>query len=365
MQTEAQIPLITSKVREFGIDNAKSIGIVLVVFEHLVLLETKITTFIYSFHMPLFFLISGYLHKNSMSFKEAVKKDAQRLLIPYCYFYIITFVYWFIVVFLRHRNEYHGSLLQEGIIKPFFGLLLGVGYDTSISRSINDPLWFLIALFNIRIIYQCLLQITKNKIEYILLITVLLVGIVMCIKYAGYDLWFSLDSAVLALPFFISGVLLKSSGIIVKLLKPKVVNFVLLLAFCLATFYLVRYNGRSDINAAIWGQNIFAFYIVGFSRTFMIIALSSLLSFIKGKLILFIALNTLILMSVQNVLISISSFLLKALKITQPIQLLLGQAVSVTVVVTLLALPAMYFIDRYFIFNRCKKRPLMLLLYWS
>ncbi len=351
MQTEAQIPLITSKVREFWIDNAKAIGIVLVVFGHLVLVETKITTFIYSFHMPLFFLISGYLHKNSISFKEGVKKDAQRL---YCYFYIITFVYWFIVVFLRHRNEYHGSLLQEGIIKPFFGLLLGVGYDTSISRSTNDPLWFLIALFNIRIIYQYLVQITKNKIQYILLITVLLVGIVMCIKYAGYDLWFSLDSAVLALPFFISGVLLKSSGIIVKLLKQKVVNFVLMLAFCLATFYLVRYNGRSDINAAIWGQNIFAFYIVGFSGTFMIIALSSLLSFIKGKLILFIALNTLI--SVQNVLISISSFLLKALKITLPTQLSLGQAVSVTVVVTLLALPAMYFIDRYFIFLTGAKR---------
>lgn len=63
MQTEAQIPLITSKVREFGIDNAKSIGIVLVVFEHLVLLETKITTFIYSFHMPLFFLYPGIYTK--------------------------------------------------------------------------------------------------------------------------------------------------------------------------------------------------------------------------------------------------------------------------------------------------------------
>ncbi|MFS2187010.1 acyltransferase family protein [Mucilaginibacter sp. Mucisp84] len=350
METALQIPLMTNKIREFWIDNAKVIGIALVVLGHLVLIETKITTFIYSFHMPLFFLISGYLHKNNNTFKETVKKDAQRLLVPYCYFYLITFVYWFVVVFLRHRSEYPGTLLQEGAVKPFLGLLLGVGYDTPISRSTNDPLWFLIALFNIKLIYQYLAKITKNKIEYIICITLLLVSIIMGIKYVEYDLWFSIDSAILALPFFIGGVLLKRSGIIVKVIKQKAVNIIMLVVFSVATFYLVKYNGRADINATIWGQNIILFYITGFSGTFMIIALSSLLSFIKGRLIVFISLNTLILMCVQNMLISICSFLWKVLKMTLPTHLSIGQAISVTSVVLLISLPVMYFIDRYLIF---------------
>ena len=44
--------------RDYRLDNAKAIGIFLVVFAH-VMSTSTITNYIYLFHMPLFFFISG------------------------------------------------------------------------------------------------------------------------------------------------------------------------------------------------------------------------------------------------------------------------------------------------------------------
>ena len=52
--------------RDYRLDNAKAIGIFLVVFAH-VMSTSTITNYIYLFHMPLFFFISG----KTMAIKEA------------------------------------------------------------------------------------------------------------------------------------------------------------------------------------------------------------------------------------------------------------------------------------------------------
>ncbi len=78
--------------RSDGIDYAKGIGILLVVLGHMQLLgcgETfrTLTNIIYSFHMPLFFFVSGLtLEKKYLSrtpCRSDIKKLAKRLLIPY------------------------------------------------------------------------------------------------------------------------------------------------------------------------------------------------------------------------------------------------------------------------------------------
>jgi len=71
--------------RFIWIDWAKTIGIFLVILGH-VPIPADIKWWIYGMHMPLFFLISGYL-KSSASGKEgrerAIKKILNGLLIPY------------------------------------------------------------------------------------------------------------------------------------------------------------------------------------------------------------------------------------------------------------------------------------------
>ena len=63
------------------LDIAKGIGITLVIFGHLSQSSEMLRILVYSFHMPLFFLISGYLNKENRTLKK-LKKDAVSLIRP-------------------------------------------------------------------------------------------------------------------------------------------------------------------------------------------------------------------------------------------------------------------------------------------
>ncbi|MGY3778187.1 acyltransferase family protein [Isobaculum melis] len=86
------------KSRENDIDYLKGIGIFFVVWGHVWLIPGDIFHYIYSFHMPLFFMLSGYLyymhreryHKNT--FKQFIKNKARSLLVPYLSFYVVSLI---------------------------------------------------------------------------------------------------------------------------------------------------------------------------------------------------------------------------------------------------------------------------------
>ena len=57
--------------RDSSIDIAKGVGIILVVFGHDTLCPSIIRNVIFSFHMPLFFILSGYFYKDK-NFKDVI-----------------------------------------------------------------------------------------------------------------------------------------------------------------------------------------------------------------------------------------------------------------------------------------------------
>lgn len=69
--------------RDNTFDVAKGLGIILMMLCHYVLDNNII---IYSFHMPMFFFISGYFHKPFVrldNFKQYTINNIKRLLLPY------------------------------------------------------------------------------------------------------------------------------------------------------------------------------------------------------------------------------------------------------------------------------------------
>ena len=76
------------------IDNAKGILIVLVVWGHILPDKSILKQFIYIFHMPAFFIISGILFNYSkildISIWKAVAKKLYTLIIPYVFFELIA-----------------------------------------------------------------------------------------------------------------------------------------------------------------------------------------------------------------------------------------------------------------------------------
>ena len=71
------------------IDSAKGIGIILVVLAHTF---WGGRTIIYTFHMPLFFFISGALYhrRESLTFIDSMKRRINSLLKPYILFSVIS-----------------------------------------------------------------------------------------------------------------------------------------------------------------------------------------------------------------------------------------------------------------------------------
>ena len=76
-------------------DLAKGIGIILVVIGHLESISLPMRHFIVSFHMPLFFIISGMLlqitKEESKDMKTVLKKKFRHMMVPYISFSILYF----------------------------------------------------------------------------------------------------------------------------------------------------------------------------------------------------------------------------------------------------------------------------------
>jgi fucose 4-O-acetylase-like acetyltransferase len=68
--------------RNKTIDCMKGLTIILMVIGHMHL-NSYVDKYIYSFHMPLFFIVSGCLYKPGKLSLNYVKKKAQNLLLPY------------------------------------------------------------------------------------------------------------------------------------------------------------------------------------------------------------------------------------------------------------------------------------------
>lgn len=155
----------------------KGIGIILVVLGHLNIGEYWHQV-IYSFHMPLFFFISGYLFKNKYLEipKEFLLKKAKTLYIP--------FVKWALIFLLLH-NVFVYFHIEKGMydIKDYLiggaNILLFCNYD-----PILCPTWFLRSLFVSFLIFYTVLFFTRERKGYRIpvFILLLLIGTICSIN---------------------------------------------------------------------------------------------------------------------------------------------------------------------------------------
>ncbi len=159
--------------REYWIDELKGIAILFVVFEHTIartvaglnlnsFLLNNLDFFIKTFHMPLFFLASGYIYamheRNTLrnsKYSSFVKKKFFDLFVPYLIFAVPIWLGKFV---------FSKWVTRQVEVKDLFMILLNpIAF-----------LWFIYILFFIEIIIAGLDKTTKYKTEIIFSITVLM-----------------------------------------------------------------------------------------------------------------------------------------------------------------------------------------------
>lgn len=124
------------------VDIARGIGMLLIIEGHLGM-PGRITNMAFSVHVPLFFLISGYLSKPGRP--GAIAKYAKRLLIPYAATGVTIAVIEAVKAFCHEGLRRGGAVLLEWLAATAFGS----GSTPSPILGIHQigATWFLLALF--------------------------------------------------------------------------------------------------------------------------------------------------------------------------------------------------------------------------
>lgn len=148
--------------RDSTIDVMKGIGIICVVLAHITTIYS-LRNIIYSFHMPLFFFLSGYFFSYKSS-SDLIKISSKKLIIPY---FIFSFISIFIITIYKQFNLSINDLLN--CLKMLF-FANGYYLNTRIWGNITPIgiLWFLPALFWCRLFYNNII-ICKEHINTIIL----------------------------------------------------------------------------------------------------------------------------------------------------------------------------------------------------
>lgn len=188
------------------IDVVRGVAMVAIVFGHTVDYGPW-RTWVYSFHVPLFFVLSGMTFRVKSSFARYCAGKAKRLLVPYCCFGLAS-----ILVFAVAGGFAASVLGRTDIItSPVFnltGLLYGNGKNGMM--DFNLPLWFLPCMFVVYVLAYPIVWLEKISPEKKTARACIMVVLVFAsFGVASVDpvpsLPFSAENAVLLFPFFYLG----------------------------------------------------------------------------------------------------------------------------------------------------------------
>lgn len=122
--------------KELWVDIAKGLGIIAVVLGHS---GSKLTPYLYWFHMPAFFILSGYLFKPLSSYgavKDYAFRKAKRFFLPYLAFLITVIL---MERYVRYRHGLSLGIEQEELNNWIFG--------GSNLKGWFGPFWFITCMY--------------------------------------------------------------------------------------------------------------------------------------------------------------------------------------------------------------------------
>jgi len=178
------------------IDVAKGIGILLVVFGHSGFPAPEVNQWISSFHMPLFFLLSGILLSHTGAHEQplgdTIKKKARTILVPYLWFSVFSILFSAILDTATFAAYLPNALLQTVV---FYGI---------------SVLWFLPSLFFGETVFLFIRKHTSLPVTAFLSLVICLISVFVVNTYhyhyvTDFDSYLSLLGAYLISVFVRAG----------------------------------------------------------------------------------------------------------------------------------------------------------------
>lgn len=276
------------------IDFLKGIGIILVIIGHLDW-DNPICTWIYSFHLPLLWVLSGVTARYNeveLGKKKSIRKIIYKCIYPYITFSILALLYLVVAVSIFNRQS-------KGEIKlALLETCTFIGYQT---------LWYLPTLCFSEIVYVCVKKLKNASIVNYLVFFLAITGSVIIkkvtnIKLPLYAASLLIGRVLIAFTFYYIGTIfydvLKTDRFAASPKRNCI--FGLLLLF---SVYLSLKNGHIDIRSGMINSTLI-FWVCSIMTSCIIIAI-----FYKNpgmNLINYFGKNSLIIMCTQSPLPVIS-----------------------------------------------------------
>lgn len=342
-----------SKKRISYIDMAKGIGIILVVIGHTEFTSPNLITWISSFHMPLFFIISGILFAHTKVFQKDGKtficNKLKTILVPYAFFSVISIIASAILDYDSFPEDLVISLLQT---VSFNGIAV---------------LWFLPALFLSEAIF---FRLTKHTSSRIIIVSVLEISVFSIIGNELYHRFYTITGEYLNLLISYMITVMIRTGIaisflaigyyayrlfLVKILQ-RGIYWILAGASLALNLCIGLSNCRVDLNQLVLG-NYILYYLAAFFGSMCVICICRALPYIRP--LIYVGENSLIIMVTHGncrflgICYAIGRLAVSALPILGKI----GYIVIVIIVMIGLEVIAITLINRYmpFLIGRNKK----------
>ncbi len=231
------------------IDVSKAIGVYLTILGHLVIFNWKAFRFIFSFHMPLFFIIAGFIwynRKDLPNFKKFLKNQVKHYIIPFCIVFLLSIIQCILFPEFGY-NTY----------RLFSNLTITDLYEGHMRFSFFGASWFLLCMFWSQLIVYGLMLLKKhNKIIFYFSLPLLLALAVfspdifiIIPKFQRLPL--KIDSALMASVFIIAGFYFAKIYEKYILIRDKTVRTLIILILFIFDFlrvYFVSFKGNTYVN---------------------------------------------------------------------------------------------------------------------
>ncbi|WP_139995966.1 MULTISPECIES: acyltransferase family protein [Paenibacillus] len=272
----------------------------------------NVTTFVFRYHVPLFFFLSGlfFSKKKDLSVKNYIINCVKTILIPYAFFCLFNIVYFIVTT---------GSdlgLVKTFIIQSLWGIRNQIGFA--------GQLWFFTCLLTIQLLYYFLNKLIRKKILiFIISFASALVSSIILKAPNDPTMFFNIDSAVYYIFFFCLGDIIFArikDFSFTEINRLSKVFFSVSVSLVLACSFFI-YSRPNDIDRVMLqfsndiGGSFFNSYLIQILIlliTILLIVFNLIIAYAlkKSYYLSYIGKNTLILCGFESIAMSIATALL-------------------------------------------------------
>lgn len=219
--------------RKKGLDVARGIGIFFIVWSHTMADGEPLRCFLFSFHVPLFFIISGYFFSNQKG------KNIRRYLKWFSLYVTLSVLDIFVLLVFNPA-----LFSQKTVVKGMLGM------DSQL--IFNSPKWFLLCLIELQILMTAVDKLKVQLQIIIVIVAVVLGGTIHGSWVLGLNLVFA------TFPFFYLGYLLRKQSMYEKV-KEKIsrpVCVISAIVMMLVTWGGSQVNGMVSVQKQQYGNYI-------------------------------------------------------------------------------------------------------------